>query len=486
MAELTSHQIGKYQIQAELGRGGFGSVYRAYDPTVGRLVAIKVLTASGDQNLLTRFKNEAAAAGNLRHKNIITIYDFGDHEGLPYIVMEFLEGEDLQQIISQKKPLTLLQKVSIMLQVADGLHCAHRSGVVHRDVKPGNIRLLSDGTVKIMDFGIARLVTGGGGGARITRQGHVIGTLMYMAPEQVRGAEVDFLCDIFSFGITYYELLTGKHPFQGSDPRTVFYRITTEDPEPVRNVVPECPEALEAILNRALHKGRELRYQSLREVQLDTEPLLIELRQERATSLLSEANRLYGSGDLDGAQAVLNEAFDLDPGNRDARKLRETIQDKLLRRVIDQKLGGLLKKGESQIAARQFMEAIESYEAALRLDRDNAGVKEQLDRARELLNISRESARRLAEARREFSRNNLEAALQALPETLDLDPGNAEARQLFQDVRQELERREKERLYDGRLRQAKELAAENRFDDALQELNSLEEGEPTRDEVRAL
>src|SRR5215467_6401605 len=325
MAELTSHQIGKYQIQAELGRGGFGSVYRAYDPTVGRLVAIKVLTASGDQNLLTRFKNEAAAAGNLRHKNIITIYDFGDHEGLPYIVMEFLEGEDLQQIISQKKPLTLLQKVSIMLQVADGLQCAHRSGVVHRDVKPGNIRLLPDGTVKIMDFGIARLVAGGAGGARITRQGHVIGTLLYMAPEQVRGGEVDFLSDIFAYGITYYELLAGIHPFQGTDPRTVFYRITSEDPEPIRNLVPECPEALEAILNRILHKERDLRYQSLREVQLDTEPILIDLRQEEALQLLSEATRLYSGGQLDGALAVLNEAFDLDPGNREARQLRETI-----------------------------------------------------------------------------------------------------------------------------------------------------------------
>ena len=106
MAEFTARQIGKYQIQAELGRGGFGTVYRAYDPTVGRLVAIKVLTASGDQQLLTRFKNEAAAAGNLRHKNILTIYDFGEHEGLAYIVMEFLEGEDLQHVISRKKPLT--------------------------------------------------------------------------------------------------------------------------------------------------------------------------------------------------------------------------------------------------------------------------------------------------------------------------------------------------------------------------------------------
>jgi len=484
MAEPTrSRQIGKYQIQAELGRGGFGSVYRAYDPTVGRLVAIKVLTTAGDQNLLTRFKNEAAAAGNLRHKNIVTIYDFGDQEGLPYIVMEFLEGEDLQHIISRNKPLTLLEKVSIMLQVADGLHCAHRSGIVHRDVKPGNIRLLPDGTVKIMDFGIARLVAEGSGGTRLTRQGYVIGTLPYMAPEQLHGNEVDFLCDIFAYGVTYYELLSGKHPFHGSDPRAVFYRITNEDPDRIRNLVPECPEALEAILHRTLHKERELRYQSLREVQLDTEPLLIELRQEEALQLLSEATRLYSGGQLDGALAVLNEAFDLDPGNREARQLRETIQGKLLRRVIEPKVEALLKKADRQIAERQFQEAIGTFEAALRLDRENAEVKQQLDRARDLLNVSRESARGLAEARRKFSRNNLEAALEALPPVLEQDPGNPEARQLLKDVQQELDRRERERRYEQKLQRARDLLEANRFEEALDELNIIQQIDGVREEA---
>ncbi len=281
MPESTRRQIGKYQIRAELGRGGFGVVYSAYDPTVGRPVAVKVLTALGDNQLLTRFKNEAAAAGNLRHRNIVTIYDYGDDDGLPYIVMELLEGEDLNQIIAARKPMPLLQKVSIMIQVASGLSSAHRAGVVHRDVKPGNIRLLPDGTVKLMDFGIARLVAGSAG-TRLTRQGHVIGTLFYMAPEQVLGEEVDALSDIFAYGSTYYELLTGKHPFQGSDPRLVFHKITVEDPEPIRNLVPDCPEALEKIVNRTLQKDRDLRYQSLRDVQVDTEPILIDLRQERA------------------------------------------------------------------------------------------------------------------------------------------------------------------------------------------------------------
>ena len=215
-----------------------------------------------------------------------------------------------------------------MVQVADGLRSAHRAGVVHRDIKPGNIRLLPDGTVKLMDFGIARLVAGSAG-TRLTRQGHVIGTLYYMAPEQVLGEDVDALSDIFAYGSTYYELLTGKHPFQGLDPRSVFHKITAEDPEPIRNLVPDCPEALEQIVNRTLQKDRDLRYQSLRDVQVDTEPILIELRQERAESLVEEAKRLYAAADLESAQRVLGEVFDLDPANREARQLRETIQSQL-------------------------------------------------------------------------------------------------------------------------------------------------------------
>src|SRR3954463_16632589 len=188
MPESLRRKIGKYQIQAELGRGGFGVVYSAYDPTVGRPVAVKVLTVLGDTQLLTRFKNEAAAAGNLRHKNIVTIYDYGDDDGLPYIVMELLEGEDLNQVIAARKSMPLLQKVSIMVQVADGLWSAHRAGVVHRDVKPGNIRLLPDGTVKLMDFGIALLVAGSAGHPP-PRPGGGLGGPFSNAPHQILGAE---------------------------------------------------------------------------------------------------------------------------------------------------------------------------------------------------------------------------------------------------------------------------------------------------------
>src|SRR5215510_6715480 len=207
MPEPAFKCLGKYEIQAQLGRGGFGTVYRAFDPTVGRPVAIKVLASEGGKDLLTRFRNEAIAAGNLRHENIVTIYEFGEDKGVRFIAMEYLEGEDLQQVLASGKPLTLLEKVSIMTQAAAGLDCAHRHGVVHRDVKPANIRLLPDGTVKIMDFGIARLMRDSGV-ARLTRQGHVLWTADGPPSVPCRGSPVGILQD--------HERRSGVNPPSGA------------------------------------------------------------------------------------------------------------------------------------------------------------------------------------------------------------------------------------------------------------------------------
>ena len=187
MPQPMPAQIGRYRVKSELGRGGSGHVYCALDPTVGRLVAIKVLSEAS-QDLYSRFHNEASVAANLRHDNIVTVYEYGDYEGTPYLAMEYLEGEDLQQIISSKRPLSLLDKCRIMLQVAEGLDSAHRQGVIHRDIKPANIMVLPGGRVKIMDFGIARL-TQNPDVTRLTQEGAIVGTFLYMAPE--RFAEVD-------------------------------------------------------------------------------------------------------------------------------------------------------------------------------------------------------------------------------------------------------------------------------------------------------
>src|ERR1039457_5494037 len=266
-------KIAKYEIQAELGRGGFGRVYRALDPDVKRLVAIKILIAPADHDLRARFQFEAAAAGNLRHKNIVTIYEFGEHQQQPFLVMEYLEGQTLQAVIAKRQPLSILQKMAIMSQVADGLQCAHANGVVHRDVKPANIMVLPDGAVKIMDFGIARATRQDA--TRLTQAGFLVGTLRYMAPEQFENIEAGVLGDIFAYGVVYYEFLTGKHPFDAPDAASIMFKITREDPPPVRQSVPDCPDALERMIERVLAKDRSLRYQSMEELQFDAEPLAV-------------------------------------------------------------------------------------------------------------------------------------------------------------------------------------------------------------------
>ncbi|MCW5981056.1 MAG: protein kinase [Bryobacteraceae bacterium] len=469
MAESSIKRIGRYEVQEELGRGGYGRVYRAYDPTVGRLVAIKILTAEG-KDILTRFRNEAASAGNLNHRNIVTIYDFGDFDGVPYIAMEFLAGDDLSQLIGNRTPLTLLQKVSIMLQVADGLDCAHRNGIVHRDVKPANIRLLPDGTVKIMDFGIAR-VTRDTATPRLTLQGDLLGTLLYMSPEQVMGGEVDSLTDIFAYGVTYYELLTGQHPFHAADPGAVLYKITSQDPEPVRNLAPDCPELLEQVIRRALHRERELRYPSLRELQIDTEPILIELRQERARQLLEQARDSFAAGDLEAARAQAMEALDLDPSNRETRELRAAIQQKVQRRLLQPRIDELVSKGQQALEQRRISEALESFEAAVRLDSTNQQLKGQAQQVRTLLERSRSALRRLAEARREFTRRDYAAALRSATEALEIDPDNADAARFLDQIRAEAERQAR---FEQALEQAKTSLEHNRFDEAGALLESLD------------
>ena len=205
-------RIGKYEIRDELGKGGFGQVYLGLDPTMDRLVAIKVLSAGGDSSLLIRFQTEATAAGNLNHKNIVTVYEFGEDRGMFFLAMEYLAGQDLQKAIDSAASRSVLDKMRIMTQVAEGLLCAHQGGVVHRDVKPANILIDASGKPFLSDFGLALKEEDFGSGARVA------GTPSYMSPEQAlgEGHRVDGRSDIFSLGVVLYELLSGRRPFIAS------------------------------------------------------------------------------------------------------------------------------------------------------------------------------------------------------------------------------------------------------------------------------
>ena len=434
-------RIGRYQVQAELGRGGFGRVYRAHDPTVGRVVAIKTLTAGGEPELLTRFRNEASAAGKLRHPNIVIIYDFGDHDGAPYLVMELLDGQDLERILSGGEPLTLLKKLDIMVQAATGLHHAHSHDVVHRDIKPANIMLLADGTVKILDFGIALLTQATA--ARLTPQGALVGTFPYMAPEQFYAGTSDVLTDIFAFGITCYRLLTGQHPFQAAEMGGLMYNIMHQTPAPIRSFCPECPEALEEAVFKLLAKDRDGRYPNLEDFRFDLEPVVNDLRKESAGQLIVQARRLIDSGQLEAARAVVRQALEADPANRVARDLRKDLHRKAENKPIRPRIAALVNAGRERLESRRFEDAIRRFESAIRLDNSDPALHALIEQARAAWQQAQRAGRLVEEARRALERDDLRAALRHATEASAADPRDAEAKELLAEVRTRVEARER-------------------------------------------
>jgi eukaryotic-like serine/threonine-protein kinase len=250
-------EIGKYKILDRVGEGAMGVVYRAHDPVLNRAVAIKVMADSvaRDDLLRGRFLREAQAAGSLQHPNVVTIYDFGEVDGHLFIAMEFVEGEDLEQLLGSDRPLTTLQKVDIIIDVLGGLAYAHKRGIVHRDIKPPNIRIDADGRARIMDFGIAHVAS-----TKVTRTGTTVGTPAYMAPEQIAGGDIVPASDLFSVGAVMFELLTGRKAFDDASLHRVFYNIVTEPAPHLTEFAPGLPPALDDIVQKALEKEPENRY----------------------------------------------------------------------------------------------------------------------------------------------------------------------------------------------------------------------------------
>ena len=243
-----------------------GVVYRAHDSLLEREVALKIISASieGNPELRERFYREARAAGQLSHRNIITIHDLGEHDGQPYLAMEYLNGEDLQRRLSRPEPMSLARKLEIAADICDGLSYAHRRGLIHRDIKPANIFITDEGVVKLLDFGLARMVT-----SELTASNMMLGTLNYMAPEQVRGERTDHRADIFSFGVVLYEILSGRKAFQGDSFATTLYKILQDVPEPLQNIDASLPYEVVRLVEKSIAKMKEERYQDLSDLGRD-------------------------------------------------------------------------------------------------------------------------------------------------------------------------------------------------------------------------
>src|SRR5713226_3503416 len=272
-------KLGPYEIAAPLGAGGMGEVYRARDTRLERTVAIKILPAqlSSDPVRKQRFEREAKTISSLNHPHICVLYDVGHQDGIDYLVMECVEGETLAKRL-EKGPLALEQVLKYGEQIADALDKAHRSGVVHRDLKPGNIILTATGA-KLLDFGLAKPAVAPASVATLTvaatqttpmtQEGTIVGTFQYMSPQQVEGKEVDGRSDIFSFGAVLYEMVTGRRAFQGKSNLSVASAVLEKDPEPISTLQPMTPPALERAIRRCLAKDAEDRWQTARDLDLE-------------------------------------------------------------------------------------------------------------------------------------------------------------------------------------------------------------------------
>ena len=476
-------KLGKYLIQRELGRGAGGVVYRARDPIINRLVALKTITTGLAEypDLLQRFYQEAQSAGGLQHPNIVTIYDLGDADGIPYIAMELLEGESLDQLISRRAPLPVPLKLTYALQACRALDYAHKRGIIHRDIKPDNVMLTRDGTVKVVDFGIARVLE-----TSKTQTGMLLGTFAYMSPEQYHGEHADARSDIWSFGVLLYELLAYQRPFKGSTPASLMHGICQQEPTPLHDVAPECPEALEKVIQRVLRKSPDERYQSMEELLLDLDPICKGLQAESVAALVVQARTLSEQGEYSQSRDLLRQALQIDSTNTQARNLLEKANTELRRILIRPKLQQQVEKGQELLAQGKTQEAKIEAEVVLQLDPVFEPAQDLLKRVQEEMDRNRQIAEWIEAAEQRLAQGLLEEAEELLARVLETESSNEQAKALQLQVTNEKAERQKRLQFFEKMQQARSLWTQQNYAECIQLLVELRKEFPGDDEIPRL
>jgi serine/threonine-protein kinase len=470
-------RIGKYEVLDVIGRGGMGVVYKATDPHIGRFVAIKMITG-GD---LERFYVEAKSTGNLQCPNIVTVYDLGDQDGNPYLVMEYLEGVSLESIIASGRAMSLLEKLNVMIDVCNGLSYAHERNVIHRDIKPGNIMVLNDGTAKIVDFGIARV-----GDRRMTQTNQVIGSLHYMSPEQIQDRPLDAGSDIFSAGVVLYQLLTGALPFESAETAATMMKIVHEAPAPLSVYIRDYPPELEQVINRSMAKNRDERYASARDLVFDLTRIVEQQREQVVSAFFKRAQAAMQRAEWIKAREQLQQLLTIDRQNAQARRLLGEVQDKIRKQQRSEQARQLSSQANEAFVELRYDEALRFLDQALTLDELN----EDLSEFRRTVHAAKERAARfqmsLRRAEAAHSVGDLDEAQQAVAEALALNPNETHAKALQHVIVKQLEEQARQLQIRQLLDEAHKLLAARKITQVFEVLKSAEALDPSALELQSL
>jgi tetratricopeptide (TPR) repeat protein len=478
--------IGRYEIQRRLGRGGMGTVYVAHDPVLGRLVALKLFLSDVEMpDAAERFAREARAAAAFNHANIVTIHDFGELSSQPYIVMEYVQGDTLADVIRRKAPVSTIDKLRWIEELCSAVAYAHQYGVIHRDIKPTNLMIDRSGRLKVLDFGIAKML-----GTISANATALIGTPGYMAPEQIVGGTIDHRSDLFSVGVVCYELLTYTEAFPGDNIPAITHRILSSDPTPLPQVLPDATAELTALVERALKKDPAERFEDAesmraaivavrRVMELDpgsnlaagggrswqppsvsvkpgtgsarqqirdvagiaaltppppSDPRRFEARRaQQIAKALGLARECLEAGELEAALDACEEALSIDVAHPEALAVEESIRVAMAKT----RAGELLVSAREELGRGSLTGALDLLQQARALDADSPDAR-RLERDLRLARVEQERLRHrsealskeLAAAARALEIGDVEAALAHAREGLELDPQSADARTL--------------------------------------------------------
>ena len=486
MAQSQPTSIGKYEILSVIGRGGMGVVYRAQDPLMGRQVAIKTVTEgfSKDAGMLQRFYGEAEKMGMLQHPNIITVYDLGVHDGYPYIVMEFVEGDPLDHLIQSEQSIPLYSKLRIMEQVCGALAYAHQNNVIHRDVKPGNVIVRPDGVAKLLDFGIARQEKTDMG-RNLTATGGVIGTIPYMAPERLKGAPFDGRSDIFAAGVLLFQFLTGRLPFTGTE-FVLANQLLNEKHPPLSDFVQNYPLALDSILDRSLAKDPTDRYQSADEMAADLDSIVEVLKKEYSVELMGLAQRLSSEGDYLGAQNTLFRLLKLDSKHTQARVMAKEVGLRVTQRVRTEQAEEKQREAQDAIRERKYDPAIRLLEEALSLMPDDKAITSQLEDARAKKRTSERIFGFLQQAEAARSRGDFTGAREIVEKAIQLDTNNSRLRAAYQSLARQAEYAARQAKFKELLSAAQNAVQQRDFEGALELTRQADSIDPENLELKEI